>query len=40
MMNGRLFHAETLSELYPETRALAPLWWWDDEPVGVPGLRN
>jgi Tol biopolymer transport system component len=40
MMNGRLFDAETLNEVYPRTRELAPLWWWDDEPVGLPGVRN
>lgn len=40
MMNGRLFDADTLNEVYPRAKALSPLWWWDDEPVGVPGLGN
>lgn len=40
MMNGRLFDADTLDEVYPREKALSPLWWWDDEPVGVPGLGN
>ncbi len=32
MKNGELFDADTLDQLWPEERALAPLWWWDDEP--------
>ncbi len=39
MMNGRLYDGDTLNETYPRQRALAPLWWWDDEPTGVPGVR-
>jgi hypothetical protein len=39
MMNGRLFDGDTLDEIYTRQRELAPLWWWDDEPTGVPGLR-
>jgi imidazolonepropionase-like amidohydrolase len=38
MMNGRLYDAATLDETYPRERSLAPLWWWDDEPRGVPGM--
>ena len=38
MLNGRLYDADTLDELYPRERPLAPLWWWDDEPNGVPGV--
>ncbi|MEN8375426.1 MAG: amidohydrolase family protein [Gemmatimonadota bacterium] len=37
MMNGRLYDGDTLDEVYPRRRALPDLWWWDDEPVGVPG---
>ncbi len=38
MINGRLFDGNTLAERYPNQRELAPLWWWDDEPSGVPGV--
>ena len=38
MMNGRLYDADTLAEQYPGDREVAPLWWWDDEPSGVPGV--
>jgi imidazolonepropionase-like amidohydrolase/Tol biopolymer transport system component len=38
MMNGRLYDDETLNEVYPRQQPLAPLWWWDDEPEGVPGV--
>ena len=38
MMNGRLYDAGTLAEQYPGNREIAPLWWWDDEPAGVPGV--
>ncbi|WP_419948985.1 amidohydrolase family protein [Candidatus Palauibacter sp.] len=38
MFNGRLYDADTLDEVYPRQRPLAPLWWWDDEPEGVPGV--
>lgn len=38
MKNGRLYDDETLNEVYPRERTLEPLWWWDDEPTGVPGL--
>ena len=40
MLNGRLYDGDTLNELYPRQRPLAPLWWWDEEPNGVPGLRR
>ncbi len=39
MMNGRLFDGDTLDEVYPRQRALPPLWWWDAEPNGVPGVE-
>ncbi len=38
MLNGRLYDGDTLDELHPRERPLAPLWWWDDEPDGVPGV--
>lgn len=38
MLNGRLHDGDTLDELHPRPRALAPLWWWDDEPLDVPGI--
>ncbi|MGI9627913.1 MAG: amidohydrolase family protein [Longimicrobiales bacterium] len=38
MMNGRLYDAGTLDEVYPRQQSMAPLWWWDDEPEGVPGV--
>ena len=40
MMNGRLFDADTLAEVYPGDREVAPLWWWDDEPGELPGVAN
>ena len=39
MMNGRLYDGDTLRETYPRDRQLPPLWWWDDEPTGVPGME-
>ena len=38
MMNGRLYDGDTLAERYPAQRELPALWWWDDEPEGVPGV--
>jgi hypothetical protein len=40
MKNGRLYEGDTLAEVYPRQRALAPLWWWDDAPVAgqLPGV--
>ena len=38
MVNGRLYDGDSLDEIYPRQRPLSPLWWWDDEPNGVPGL--
>ena len=39
MKNGRLYEGDTLNEIYPVERDLEPLWWWTDEPTGVPGLE-
>ena len=38
MLNGRLYDGDTLDEVYPRERPLPALWWWDEEPDGVPGL--
>ena len=36
MLNGRLYDGDTLDEVYPRQRRLPGLWWWDEEPDGVP----
>ncbi|MEQ9397918.1 MAG: amidohydrolase family protein [Longimicrobiales bacterium] len=40
MMNGRLFEGDSLREIWPRQRDIEPLWWWDREPVGLPGVGN
>ncbi|MEX2528912.1 MAG: amidohydrolase family protein [Gemmatimonadota bacterium] len=40
MKNGRLYEGDTLTETYPRQRELPAMWWWDTEPVGVPGLQR
>ena len=39
MKNGRLYEADTLTEIWPRERALPTQWWWRLEPpdVEVPG---
>jgi Tol biopolymer transport system component len=32
MKNGELFDGNTLDEVYPEQKPLAPLWWWNEKP--------
>ncbi|HXM93590.1 MAG TPA: amidohydrolase family protein [Candidatus Dormibacteraeota bacterium] len=32
MKNGELFDGNTLDEVYPVRKPLAPLWWWRDSP--------
>ncbi|MDA2924614.1 amidohydrolase family protein [Acidobacteria bacterium AH-259-L09] len=32
MKNGELFEGDTLDQIWPEQKPLAPLWWWNDEP--------
>ncbi len=32
MKNGELFEGNTLNQVWPEQKPLAPLWWWDDKP--------
>jgi Tol biopolymer transport system component len=34
MKNGELFDGDTLSELWPTQKTLAPLWWWNEQPPG------
>jgi len=31
VQNGRLFDGDTLDELWPEQKPLAPFWWWSDD---------
>jgi Tol biopolymer transport system component len=33
VQNGRLYDGETLDQIWPESKALAPFWWWDDNDV-------
>ena len=40
MMNGRLYDAESLTELYPRERPLPLPWWAGTEPEGLPGVRR
>ena len=39
MVNGRLYDAATMSQVWPRQRDIAPLWWWDEDPEGVPGME-
>ena len=32
MKNGELFEGDTLNEVWPTEKKLAPLWWWDEKP--------
>jgi Tol biopolymer transport system component/imidazolonepropionase-like amidohydrolase len=32
MKDGELFAGDTLDEVYPDQKPLAPLWWWKDQP--------
>ena len=32
MKNGELFEGDTLNQVWPRERPLAPLWWWNDKP--------
>jgi len=32
MKNGELLEGDTLNEVYPEQKPLAPLWWWKEVP--------
>ncbi|MCI0403875.1 MAG: amidohydrolase family protein [Acidobacteria bacterium] len=33
MINGELFEAETLKQVWPGEKELAPLWWWNAGPA-------
>jgi imidazolonepropionase-like amidohydrolase len=33
MKNGRLYDANTLTEVYPRQREVAKLWWWRADPA-------
>ena len=32
MKNGELFQGDTLNQIYPVEKPLAPLWWWNEKP--------
>ena len=32
MKDGELFEGDTLNEIWPAQKKLAPLWWWDEKP--------
>ncbi len=32
MKNGELFEGDTLNQVWPEQKPLAPLWWWTEKP--------
>ncbi|MDX1394248.1 MAG: amidohydrolase family protein [Gemmatimonadota bacterium] len=36
MKNGRLYEADTLTEIWPRQRPLPTQWWWRVEPGGAP----
>ena len=35
MKNGRLYDGATLDDVWPRTRPLPRMWWWEKEPKGV-----
>jgi Tol biopolymer transport system component len=39
MKNGRLYEADTLNEVHPRQRPLAPQWWADVTPKVAAGIR-
>lgn len=39
MKNGRLYEGDTLNEVWPRERKLAGIYWWDDGPDVVAGIR-
>jgi Tol biopolymer transport system component len=40
MKNGRLYEGDTLTEVWPRQRAIEPMWWWNADPAGLPGVGN
>jgi cytosine/adenosine deaminase-related metal-dependent hydrolase len=41
MKNGRLYEADTLTEIWPRQRPLPEMWWWRVEPdESVPSTRD
>ncbi len=32
MKDGELFEADTLKQVWPVEKELAPLWWWKEKP--------
>jgi hypothetical protein len=32
MKDGELFEGDTLNQVWPNQKPLAPLWWWNDAP--------
>lgn len=40
MMNGRLYNADTLDEIYPEPRTSGKSWWVDEPGETLPGLQR
>jgi imidazolonepropionase-like amidohydrolase len=32
MKNGELFEGDTLNQVWPQHKELAPLWWWNEKP--------
>jgi imidazolonepropionase-like amidohydrolase len=32
MKDGELFEGDTLNQIWPAEKKLAPLWWWEEKP--------
>ena len=32
MQNGRLYDGATMDQVWPEEKALEPMWFWDTDP--------
>ena len=33
MQNGRVYDADSMDQVWPENKALEPLWFWNEDPV-------